>query len=283
MTSARTPPAGPGLDTVLAALDLTETGVDRFAGDSIRMGLPRVFGGQVLAQALVAAARTTPPAVTAHSLHAHFLRAGDPDRPIDFAVDRLRDGRRLSVRSVTATQGGRALATATLSFAADLDGVEHQLTAPAARPADELPNLPDYAAQFGGLSESWGGLEALDCRLDADRPELVWQRIASTVPDDPVIHQALLVYLSDVTTLAAALVQHGIPIGVEEFGGRTWDGVSLDHALWFHRPVRADDWLLFAQSSPSASRGRALTRADVFDRAGVLVASLAQEGLFLVH
>src|SRR4051794_33279732 len=158
-----TPSVDAALGTVLGALDLAGTGVDRFRGDSIRMGLPRVFGGQVLAQSLVAAARSVPPGVTAHSLHAHFLRAGDPDRPIDFTVDRLRDGRRLSVRSVAAEQGGRALATATISFAADLDGVDHQLSAPPARPPEELPNLPEYAGQFGGLSESWGGLEALDC------------------------------------------------------------------------------------------------------------------------
>lgn len=270
-------------DAVLAALDLSERGPDRFRGDSIVMGMPRVFGGQVLAQALVAAGRTVAPAMPAHSLHAYFLRAGDPHRPIDFDVTHVRDGRRLSVRSVVARQGERVLATMTASFAAAGEGVTHQVPPPPLADPETLPTLAEHAANWGGLSEAWGGLESIDCRIDAAAEDLVWLRLAGAeAGDDALLKQAMLVYLSDVTTLAAALVQHGIPLGVETLDDRSWDGVSLDHAVWFHRPARADDWLLFAQSSPSASDGRAFTRAEVFDRAGGLVASVAQEGLFVI-
>ncbi|HEV7205202.1 MAG TPA: acyl-CoA thioesterase domain-containing protein [Jatrophihabitans sp.] len=270
-------------DAVLAALDLDERGAARFRGDSIVMGMPRVFGGQVLAQALVAAGRTVATAATAHSLHAYFLRAGDPYRPIDFDVTHVRDGRRLSVRAVTARQGERVLATMTASFAAAATGVSHQVEPPPLTDPEALPTLAEYAAGFGGLSEAWSGLAAIDCRIDPSIDNHVWLRLAGERPvEDVLLQQALLVYLSDVTTLAAALVQHGIPLGIETLDDRTWDGVSLDHAVWFHRPTRADDWLLFAQSSPSAADGRAFTRAEVFDRSGSFVASVAQEGLFII-
>ena len=271
---------------VLQTLDLAPAGRDAFVGASMRMGLPRVFGGQLLAQSLLAGARTVRPDARAHSLHLYFLRAGEPDRPIEFHVERVRDGRRFAVRAVRAVQDGRVLTTMTASFLAGgtvADAApEHQVVAPESQRAADLPTLAAYADAWGGLSEVWSFLAAVDCRVDPDRDGLAWMRLKERVPDEPLLHQALLAYLSDVTTMAAVMAPHGLPMGIEEADGRAWDGVSLDHVIWFHRDARVDDWLLFAQVSPSSSGGRGLARADVYTAAGTLAASLAQEGLFVV-
>ena len=272
------------LSGVLGALDLAAAGTDAFtAAPFTEVGMDRSFGGQLLAQALVAAARTVTPRVPAHSLHAYFLRAGDPREETVFQVSRLRDGRRTHSRSVAVSQGGRTLATMTASFADPVHGLEHQHTAPPSPAPETLPTLAAWAEPHGGLSEYWFTMRTVETRVVADAPDgrsTAWHRMAGRLPDDPLLHQALLVYLSDVTTLAAALVPHGMPLGVEQVDGVAWDGVSLDHAVWFHRPARADDWLMFAQQSPSASGGRGLIRADVFSGSGALVASVAQEGMF---
>ena len=286
-------------DRVLAMLELTPIGSDAFVGARVAMGLPRVFGGQVLAQALVAAGRTVPEK-TAHSLHAYFLRAGDPGEPIRYDVQRVRDGRRLSCRTVTAHQHGRSIATVTMSFAATSGGVAHQIPAPASIPAPQVPTLAESASAWGGLGPAWGGFDALEIRVDPRRvgvdsagrtpttmepgasTDQLWQRVPFRLPAEPLLHQAFLVYASDVTILAAALVPHGVPVGCEEVGGRLlWDGVSVDHAIWFHGPVRADEWMLFDQLSPVAADGRAFTRAEVFTADGRMMASVAQEGLIL--
>ena len=279
-----------GLDisvgAVLRTLELAPAGVDAFRGTSTQLGLPRVFGGQLLAQSLLAAARTVGPAAHAHSLHLYFLRPGEVDRPIEFRVERVRDGRRLAVRTVQAMQDGRVLTTMTASFLTgeSVAGAapEHQAGAPASGTPQDLPTLAAYADAWGGLSEVWSFLAAVDCRVDPDRDGLAWLRLNEPVPDDPLLHQALLAYLSDVTTMAAVMAPHGLPMGIEQFGGRAWDGVSLDHVIWFHRDARADDWLLFSQASPSSAGGRGLARADVYTADGKLAASLAQEGLFVV-
>jgi acyl-CoA thioesterase-2 len=271
---------------VLEALALRPAGDDVFVGDSIAMGLPRIFGGQLLAQSLVAAARTVSSGAAAHSLHLYFLRPGDPLRPVELAVERVRDGRRHAVRSVRAVQDGRVLTTMTASFTPGLPpgtgAPDHQAPAPVARAPQHLPTLAEYTEQWGGLSDLWGGLEAVEVRVDPDAPNLVWLRLNDAAPGGVLLHQALLAYLSDVTTMAAAMVPHGVPIGIEQLDGLVWDGVSLDHAIWFQRAARADDWLLFVQQSPSTCGGRGLARADVYRADGVLAASLAQEGLFLV-
>ncbi len=285
-------------ERVLGMLVLEPSGADSFIGARVTMGLPRVFGGQVLAQALVAAGHTVADK-TAHSLHAYFLRAGDPGEPIGYDVQRVRDGRRLSCRTVTAHQHGKAIATVTMSFAATAGGVTHQIPAPPSIPALEVPTLEDSAASWGGLGPAWGGFDALEIRIDPlridpvpSRPTMtlapgtstdqVWQRVPFPLPEDPLLHQAFLVYASDVTILAAALVPHGVPVGCEGSGGRLlWDGVSVDHAIWFHGSVRADEWMLFEQLSPAAADGRAFTRAEVFTAGGTMVASVAQEGLIL--
>jgi acyl-CoA thioesterase-2 len=271
---------------VLQTLELAPAGRDAFLGSSMRLGLPRVFGGQLLAQSLLAGARTVGPTAHAHSLHLYFLRPGVLDQPIEFRVERVRDGRRLAVRTVRAVQGGRVLTTMTASFlvggAVESAAPEHQVGAPASRAPEDLPTLAAYADAWGGLSEVWSFLAAVDCRVDPGRDGLAWLRLNEPVPDDPLLHQALLAYLSDVTTMAAVMTPHGLPIGIEQLDGHAWDGVSLDHVIWFHRDARADEWLLFSQLSPSSSGGRGLARADVYTAGGTLAASLAQEGLFVV-
>ncbi len=278
---------------VPAILQLAEHGDDRFTGESAMLGLPRVFGGQILAQGLIAAARTVPPGRPAHSLHAYFLSGGHPERPIEYRVERTRDGGRMTCRTVTASQDGRLVAELMCSFASLAGGVDHQRRPLSGPTADELPLLAEALDQWGGMGPSWSGFEGLEIRLQPteidpavsaiDDPgaltQRVWQRVPDPMPEDPMLHQAMLVYASDVTQLAAALVPHGIPIGVDALPGRAWDGVSVDHAVWFHRPARADEWLLFEQCSPSAATGRAFTRTDVFTAHGMMVASVAQEGL----
>ncbi|ROO86470.1 acyl-CoA thioesterase-2 [Actinocorallia herbida] len=272
------------INGVLEALDLAETGPDTYTAPAFHgIDAPRSYGGQLLAQALVAAARTVASAIPAHSLHAYFLRGGDPRKDTAFAVRRLRDGRRLSSRSVEISQDERVLATMTVSFAVPSEGLDHQAAAPDVAPPDDLPTLVEWSGGHGADPEHLWDMPTVDTRVAPDTPphgSTAWHRMAGAAPDDPALHQALLVYLSDVTTLAGALVPHGMPLGVEERDGEVWDAVSLDHAVWFYRPVRADDWLLFVQDSPVAADGRSLVRADVFGADGRLAASLAQEGLF---
>jgi acyl-CoA thioesterase II len=277
-------------DRLVALMRPTATGLDTFRGERGELNLPRIFGGEVLGQGLMAAAATVDPAKTAHSLHAYFLRAGQPDEPVTYRVTRLRDGRRFAVRSITADQHGSVLATMTASFADTAGGVTHQRRPPAAPAPDQLATLTEASEAWGGLGPSWYGFDPMEIRLDPRqvRPgegdleawtDRVWQRMARPLPDDPVLHQALLVYASDILQLASALVPHGLPLGREEVSPDGFDGVSLDHAVWFHRPVRVDEWLLFEQCSPVAGGGRAFTRAEIFSPDGDLVASVAQEGL----
>ncbi|SDJ41239.1 acyl-CoA thioesterase-2 [Frankineae bacterium MT45] len=290
---------------LIEALRLTPVGAGRFRAGHVPMNLTHLFGGQVLAQALVAAARTVSPEKSAHSLHAYFLRAGDTRLPIEYVVETVRDGRRLSCRSVTAIQDGRPIATVITSFAATSGDIDHQPSPPERPEPYAVPTLADAAQSWGGLGPLWGGFEAIELRVEPRRgqrdadgrawasqsSDLIWQRVALPLDDQlthgtdvegsPVLQQALLVYMSDIMLLAAALVPHGVPIGQEEGAGSNWSGVSLDHAIWFHQPVRSDEWLLFVQHSPFAGAGRSLSTAEIFDRSGNLVASVAQEGLIL--
>jgi acyl-CoA thioesterase-2 len=276
---------------LVALLDLEPAGADRFVGRSPDMGWARVYGGQVVAQALVAAARTVPER-SPHSLHAYFLLGGDPAEPILFAVERVRDGHSFSTRRVTASQRGEPIFVLSASFQIAEDGPEHQAPAPAAPPPEQVV---DPQAALASLPES--ARKRLQALFDRVRPiefrpmnlrryaplrpgetraaeQTVWIRIGGPLPDDPMIHTAALAYLSDMTLLDTALVAHGHAI----FDGRH-QVASLDHALWLHRPCRADEWLLYAQDSPSAGGARALTRGMLFSRDGLLVASVAQEGL----
>ncbi|GAB45545.1 acyl-CoA thioesterase [Gordonia terrae NBRC 100016] len=273
------------VDGVLAALDVVERGPDTFVAESVSLGLPRLFGGQILAQAFVAASRTVPASARMHSLHAYFLRSGDPRAVVELEVARLRDGRTQFARSVTGFQNGRPLVTVMMSFARGADGIDHQVDMPAVPHPAGLPCFADWRREVGATDGSWGTTEAIDVRVvpagTDSTDSFVWQRAVSPIPDDPTLQQAMLIFMSDITTLAGGLVPHGVQIGHEAVGLPRRSGVSLDHAIWFHRPVRADNWLLFAQSSPASAAGKGLIRSDVFSEDGRLVLSLAQQGMYL--
>jgi acyl-CoA thioesterase-2 len=278
------------LAVLLAALDLAPLDHDRFAGTSVERARPRIFGGELLAQTLVAAGRTAKDR-NCHALHAHFLLPGDPALPIEYRVRRLHDGRRFARRQVTAWQRGREILLATLSFTGDAgEAPEHQ--------HEPMPAVPGPENLRSELEDH----EAVAHRMrPEDRPWLLtpraveirqvhpvplfdpppvppvahtWLRALGRLPDDPLMHAAVLAYASDTTLLDIACYPHGV----------SWidprvEQASLDHAMWFHRPFRADEWLLYAQAVPSLAAGRAFARGSVFTRAGALAASVAQEGL----
>jgi acyl-CoA thioesterase II len=277
-------------EDLLRILDLEVDGPDRFIGHSLANGWKRLFGGQALAQSLVAAQRTVPDR-PAHSLHAYFLLAGDPKEPIRFDVERIRDGRSFTTRRVVARQRDAAIFVLSASFHVPEEGPEHYIPAPSAPDPEEsffapsrLAALPEaerervlkLLARIAPIETRATDLSRLmrPMGLKSDPRRTLWIRIAPELPDDPALQRAALVYLSDMTLLDTALSAHGHSV----FDGRH-QVASLDHALWFHRPARADDWLLYAQDSPSTGGARGLTRGLLYDRSGALVASVAQEGL----
>jgi len=278
------------LPALVESLDLAARGDDRFEGRGIERERPRLFGGELLAQALIAAARTVKDRLC-HALHVSFLSPGDPARPIEYRVRRVRDGRRFAQRQVTAWQGEREILLATASFAAEVDEPRsHQHEA-----------MPEVAGPEGLVSELELRRQVADRMRPEDRAWLLapravevrpvrpvplfdppavppvantWLRAVGRLPDDPTLHRAVLAYASDTTLLDTACYPHGV----------SWidprvEQASLDHAMWFHRPFRADEWLLYAQAVPTLAAGRAFARGSVFTRAGVLVASVTQEGL----
>ena len=269
-------------------LDLETLELNLFRGRSPQQSWQRVFGGQVIGQALVAACRTVS-GRQPHSLHGYFLLGGDPTVPIIYEVDRIRDGRSFATRRVLAIQHGRAIFALTASFHEDEeDGYEHGAPMPDVPDPDSLAESeptaslieampPAVRAYF--LRERPIELRPVSMRrpvLDAATPGRfpIWIRATSPLPDDPAIHRCVLAYASDFTLLDTALVPHGRSVLEDSI-----QAASLDHAVWFHRPFRADDWLLYAQDTPNAGGGRGFARGLVFDRAGRLVASVAQEGL----
>jgi acyl-CoA thioesterase II len=277
------------LEQVLAVLDVQpdgQTRADVFLGTSYRPPWGRIFGGQVLAQSLMAAARTVDPARPVHSLHAYFLRAGDPDAPISFEVERLRDGRSFSARRTQAIQRGKPILSMISSFQQPVDGLDHQLEMPAVPGPDELPTLEDL---FGHLKipslQHLLASRPIDMR-HVDGPlylepgpepvahQAVWLRAAGAMPDDALLHTALLAYASDYTLLESVVRRHGL-----SWANAGMKTASLDHAMWFHRWARADEWLLYVQESPSASGARGLGLGRIFTADGMLVASTAQEGM----
>jgi len=275
---------------LLRILDLEQLEVNLFRGRSPQVGWQRVFGGQVIGQALVAACRTVdavgrPP----HSLHAYFLLGGDPKVPIVYEVDRIRDGSSLTTRRVVAIQHGHAIFTMAVSFHRDEPGMTHQAQMPSVPEPDALPGeaemkqrvlplMPDAVRRY---YERERPIELrpveldryLGKKIDGGRFH-VWIRTTGALPDEPAIHQCVLAYASDMMLLDSAL----IPLGRTVFE-KTIMAASLDHALWFHRPFRADGWLLYAQDSPSLAGSRGFSRGLIFARDGTLVASVAQEGL----
>ena len=274
------------VDDLVDLLDLERLEDNLFRGVSPPVKLQRVFGGQVAGQALVAASRTVDPDHgQVHSLHAYFLRPGDPSVPIIYEVDRIRDGRSFTTRRVVAIQHGRAIFNLAASFQKREDGLEHQAPMPAdVAPPESLPTFHERFADLAAeLGEGYTRPRPIDTRVErspADRrrplPPLqnVWLRASGRLPDDPILHDCVLTYASDMTLLDTTLLAHG-----GEYEEKHLMMASLDHAMWFHRPFRADEWLLYAQDSPSASGARGLARGLVFRADGALIASVVQEGL----
>ena len=276
------------LDKLLDLLDLEQIEVNIFRGRSPDETVQRVFGGQVAGQALVAAGRTVPDDRPVHSLHAYFLRPGDPSVPLVYNVDRVRDGRSFSTRRVTAIQHGKPIFAMSASFQRAEPGLEHAMPMPDVPPPESLRTSAER------LEEATGGplprhfrdspidlravgplsVEALRDPALRTSKNLVWLRVAGELPDDPLLHVCLMTYASDITLLDTVLIKHG----VSWLDGRT-SGASLDHAMWFHRPFRADQWLLYAQESPVAYGARGLARGEVYTSSGDLVVSVVQEGL----
>jgi acyl-CoA thioesterase-2 len=275
------------LSELLDLLDLEQIEVNIFRGRSPDETMQRVFGGQVAGQALVAAGRTVPPDRPVHSLHAYFIRPGDPTVPLVYMVDRVRDGRSFTTRRVSAVQHGRPIFTLSASFHHSEHGVVHQDPMPAVPPPDAVPrNVDRLQAIYGDLPvlirenpvdlRTIGPLSSeaeQDPSLRTTRSQ-VWLRVDGELPDDPLLHVCLMTYVSDMTLLDTVLLGHGLSF----YDGRT-SGASLDHAMWFHRPFRADRWLLYAQESPVAFGARGLARGEVFTENGDLVVSVVQEGL----
>ena len=280
------------IGTLLSILDLEKLEENLFRGLSPQVGWQRVFGGQVIGQALVAAARTVE-GRGAHSLHAYFMREGDPAVPIVYQVDRIRDGKSFATRRVVAIQHGAAIFSMSVSFQVAEEGLDHQIKMPDVPPPEELPSEEELKAAYlhnapEGVRRYWERprpieLRPVELRHFFSREKLeplqyVWVRATGTLPDVPDIHRCVLAYASDMTLLDTALFAHGRMIFDPDL-----QAASLDHALWFHRPFRADEWLLYAEDSPSASGARGFTRGSLFSRDGRLVASVAQEGLIRVR
>ncbi|MFD4140652.1 MULTISPECIES: acyl-CoA thioesterase II [unclassified Streptomyces] len=284
------------LDDLLDLLDLEQIEQNIFRGRSRSAIVPRVFGGQVAAQALVAAGRTVPDDRTAHSLHAYFLRMGDPGAPIVYTVDRIRDGRSFTTRRVVAVQHGAPIFHLSASFQTYEEGLEHQAAMPPAPAPETLPTaeeiLPRYKDRFvhpDTVERMIEARAAVDLRYVDEPPygefgqpreprSQVWFRANGKLADDPLLHVCLATYVSDMTLLDSVLLAHG------RGGWAVGDvvGASLDHAMWFHRPFRADEWLLYDQESPSSSGGRGLGQARIWTQDGRLAISVIQEGVVRV-
>ncbi len=274
---------------LLAILDLEKIEENLFRGRSPQVGWQRVFGGLVIAQALVAAERTVENSVP-HSLHAYFLLGGDPSVPIVYQVEHLRDGRSFATRRVHAIQHGKVIFFLAASFHNAEPGLDHASVAPPAPAPEDLPDESQFLARHGAnmpepVRRYFERERPIEMRpVDADRYvsrgsqtdpiQKIWVRTSSRLPDDPAIHRAALAYLSDMTLLDTSLIAHGRSVFHPEI-----QAASLDHALWLHRPFRADEWMLYVQDSPNASGSLGFSRGALYSRNGELIASVAQEGL----
>ena len=268
---------------------LDDRGQDLFTGTSQRQPHGRVFGGQVLGQVLVAAGRTVEPGRDVHSMHGYFLRPGDSSEPITFSVERLRDGRSFSARRVHAIQFDQPILSMIASFQDPAPGLDHQDEMPDVPPPDDLPTTAELMGHLDHpVARYWARERPMDLRhvttpiywkADPERRarNAVWMRTPAPMPDDPLLHRAVLGYASDYTLLESVLRRHGVT-----WASQGLKAASLDHAMWWHRPVRVDEWLLYVQASPSASGARGLGIGRVFSQDGLLVASVAQEGMLRV-
>lgn len=284
------------VDTLLTILDLERLEDNLYRGLSPQVGWQRVFGGQVVGQALVAATRTVEGRAP-HSLHGYFMLGGDPSVPIIYQVDRIRDGRSFATRRVVALQHGAAIFSMSASFHAEEPGFDHQMPMPEAPAPEDLPGEAEFMAKFmdhapENVRRYFERRRPIELRpVDASRwasagrptgedgplTQQVWFRATGPLPDDTAIHQCVLTYASDMTLLETSMLAHG-----HSAFDPAIQAASLDHALWFHRPFRADEWLLYTQDTPSATSARGFNRGMIFNRAGDLVASVAQEGLMRI-
>ncbi|MGX7894789.1 acyl-CoA thioesterase [Tsuneonella sp. HG222] len=276
---------------LLELLDPKDLGQDRFEGPRKPGGVGRVYGGQVIAQALVAAQRTVDRGRRAHSLHAYFLRGGSEDHPIEFEVARVFEGRSFANRRITASQQGQAILAASVSFQAQEEGLQHQAAAmPEVPPPEDLASEADLISALPESAKR--GLlpflleprpvdtRPVDPRALLDRSELpprqqVWFRMRAAAPADPLIHQAILAYWSDMRLMLTSTLPHPVAFALRDI-----KGASLDHTIWFHTDVKIDDWLLYDMESPWSGGARGLNFGRIFSRDGTLVASVAQEGMF---
>lgn len=277
------------IHNLIDLLTLNRVSDTKFVGKSQDLGFPKVFGGQVIGQALSAVAQTVPDQRAPHSLHSYFIRPGDANQTIEYEVETIRDGGSFSVRRVIASQQGKTILIMTASFQKVEQGVEHQIAMP------NVPGPENFTSELSLFQKHADEIpEKVRRLLTADRPieyrivenqnpfrprpglgqRHMWIRAVAPLPDCDLVHQSILAYTSDYGFLETALQPHGISIGNPKL-----NIASLDHAIWFHRPFRLDDWLLYVADSPSASGARGLVRGSIFDRQGQLVASTAQEGL----
>lgn len=293
MSSNAAPEPGLALDHLVSALALERLENHLFRGPRASIGWQRVFGGQVLGQALSAACQTVDADRVIHSLHGYFLLAGDSSHEIIYDVEGIRDGGSFATRRVKAIQHGRVIFTMSASFHKREEGLEHQYSMPDVPMPETLPAVADLMDELKGqIPEKtrafWRRDNPIEMRIiDPDRyrerkprpaTQAIWMRAHGQLPADPVIHRALLAYASDFTLLDTALVPHGRMLFDPDL-----QLASLDHAMWFHRPFKADEWMLYVQDSPSTSGARGLCRGLIYTRSGILIASTAQEGLMRKH
>jgi len=281
----------PVVDALVKVLDLEAIEVNIFRGRSPQVSHQRVFGGQVAGQALVAAGRTVDADRAVHSLHSYFIRPGDPKVPIVYTVERARDGRSFSIRRVTAIQHGEPIFVLAASFQLRQGGIDHQAPMPDVPLPDELPTLEE---RYAGYDEVAAWFERVPRPFElryvddppwvqrshgprGDGPHRIWLRADGRLPDDPLIHVCALTFASDLTLVETVLVHHGLAIGLDPVVT-----ASLDHAMWFHRPFRADEWFLYDMASPSASGGRGLAMGKIFALDGRHIVSVVQEAMLRV-
>ena len=280
------------MQELLQLLDLEPIEINLFRGQSINLFGKNVFGGQVLGQALMAAGRTVEDRL-AHSLHAYFLRPGDATTPIVYSVERVRDGKSFTTRTVKAIQHGEIIFTMMASFSIAEDGLDHQMPMPTVPAPEDLKSELELRRLVAPFVP-----EKMRAMMERDRPielrpidpinpfaltpqpphRAHWMRSQMALPDDPFLHQCLLAFASDFALMGTAMLPHAV-----HFMQPSMQCASIDHAMWFHRPVRMDEWLLYSMDAPSASSAKGINRGLIYDRNGVLIASTAQEGLMRQH
>jgi acyl-CoA thioesterase II len=288
MAEPITAPGQESVDALVALLDLEQIEVDIFRGVSPASRTQRVFGGQVAGQALIAAGRTVPTDRAVHSLHSYFIRPGDPSVPIVYEVDRVRDGRSFTTRRTVAIQHGKPIFTLSASFQLDQPGIAHQATMPDVPDPETLPTLEDrFAGAPDAVAEFFlGRPRPIEMRYvddppwqqrskgPRDGPHRVWMRANGVLPDDPLLHVCVLTFASDITLLDSVLIRHGLAVGLDNL-----TMASLDHAMWFQQPFRADEWFLYVTQSPAASGSRGLATGRFFAPDGRHLVSVVQEGM----